>query len=141
MIKSPVDEIVDGIDAIGSILDENLPTMKSRIENLIDKQIDVSQSIAEVKRAITSSDEIQHELKKTSVRTDNRISEIHDTIEALTRRMDQLQKSLLDMMMLMENKGGSVVNGELSDTVKVLEDRLRKLEGNRLIDDNFKTRL
>jgi chromosome segregation ATPase len=123
--KSPVDELVDGIDAIGSILDENLPQIKSRIDEVNNRQRDNASDINEIRRTAKDMDEAHSELKKAVTNLDIRIEEVLGTIAALARRLDQLQKSVLDLTVLTE-KGGSDI--ELSDTVKVLEDRLKRME-------------
>lgn len=123
--KSPVDELVEGIDAIGSILDENLPQIKSRIEELNDRQRDNNSDTNEIRRAIKEIDEITAEVKKAVTNLDIRIEEILGTIGALARRLDQIQKSMLDLTDQIERGGGN----DLADTVKVLEDRLKRLEG------------
>jgi chromosome segregation ATPase len=136
--KSPVDELVDGIDAIGSILDENLPEIKSRLEELDKNHM---ADINEVRRSMKESEETYADLKRAVTNLDIRIEEILGTIGALGRRMDQLQKSLLDLTLAVEKvsvEKGPVelasVDNELSDTVKVLEDRLKKLESGRRPD-------
>ncbi len=124
--KSPIDELVDGIDAIGSILDENLPQIKSRIDDLDSKQRDNNSDINDIRRVVKGMDEVSADLKRAVTNLDIRIEEVLGTIGALARRLDQLQKSILDVTVLVE-KGTD--NIELSDTVKVLEDRLKRLEG------------
>ena len=126
--KSPVDELVDGIDAIGSILDENLPQIKSRIDELNSKQRDNNTDINDIRRIVKDMDDVSADLKKAVTNLDIRIEEVLGTIGALARRLDQLQKSILDVTVMME-KGND--DNELSDTVKVLEDRLKRLEGRR----------
>ncbi len=56
---------------------------------------------------------------------DIHIEEILGTIAALTRRLDQLQQSILDLTTIVES---TAPDSELADTVKVLEDRLKGLE-------------
>jgi chromosome segregation ATPase len=126
--KSPVDELVDGIDAIGSILDENLPQIKSRIEQVSERQRDSNNDINEIRRSVKEMDEISAELKKAVTNLDIRIEEVLGTIGALGRRMDQLQKSVLDLTVQFEHGGG---DSELADAVKVLEDRLKRLESQK----------
>jgi len=123
--KSPVDELVDGIDAIGSILDENLPRIKSRIEDLNDQQRDNNNSLSDMRHTVKAMDEAASEIKKAITNLDIRIEEILGTIGALARRLDQLQKSILDLTLSVE-KGSDDI--ELADTVKGLEDRLRNIE-------------
>lgn len=132
-MKSPVDELVDGLDAIGSILDENLPLIKSRLTDISEKQSVNSGDIAEIRRSAKIADEANAELSKAVTNLDIRIEEILGTIGALGRRLDQLQKSMLDLMESLDQHGG---DSELADTVKSLEDRLKRLEGgaNRLRD-------
>lgn len=125
--KSPVDELVDGLDAIGEILDENLPHIKSRIENLSERHIDSAQSITEIRRIIKDSEEIQGDLKKAVVNFDIRLEEVMGTLSALARRIDQLQKSVVDLTVTVEGSGGG--DSELADAVKVLEDRMKKIDG------------
>ncbi len=147
--KSPVDELVDGIDAIGTILDENLPAIKDRIAKLSEKQIDTAQTTLEIKRTLQTTDDIQDELKRAVTQIDGRLTEFGDTIEALIRRMDQLQKSMLELLMQTDNIAGGnsaenedgVDAGALVSTIKAMDDRIKQLEGNRLINKNFKDRL
>jgi chromosome segregation ATPase len=123
--KSPVDELVDGVDAIGSILDENLPQIKSRIADLDNRQRENNSDINDIRRAVKELDEVSADIKKAVTNLDIRIEEVLGTIGALARRLDQLQKSVLDLTLMVE-KGGT--DSELSDTVKGLEDRLKRLE-------------
>jgi len=122
--KSPVDELVDGIDAIGSILDDNLPQIKSRIDELNERQRDNNLDINEIRRNIKEIDEASSEVQKSVTNLDIRLEEVLGTIAALARRLDQIQKSILDLTDQIERGGDS----ELADTVKVLEDRLKRLE-------------
>jgi chromosome segregation ATPase len=132
-MKSPVDELVDGLDAIGSILDENLPMIKARLSDIGERQTTASGDIGELRRAARIADEANAELNKAVTNLDIRIEEILGTIGALARRLDQLQKSMLDLMEAIDRRG---TDSELADTVKSLEDRLKRLEGgaNRLRD-------
>lgn len=145
--KSPVDELVDGIDAIGTILDENLPALKGGLDKLTEKHIDTSQTVTEIKRAVQTTDEIQDEIKRAVSKLDGRMVEFADTLEALNRRMDQLQKTMLELIMETTRTGtgeggsDSDTEPELADTVKAMEDRLKKLEGNRLLGGDYKKRL
>jgi len=123
--KSPVDELVDGVDAIGSILDENLPQIKSRIADLDNRQRDNNLDINEIRRSVKELDDVSADLKKALTNLDIRIEEVLGTIGALARRLDQLQKSVLDLTVMVE-KGET--DNELADTVKGLEDRLKRLE-------------
>ncbi|MFH1701570.1 MAG: hypothetical protein ABIE07_13405 [Candidatus Zixiibacteriota bacterium] len=138
--KSPVDELVDGIDAIGSILDESLPNIKSRLDNLTERHIDSSQSITEIKRVLKEAEEIQSDLKKSVTNLDIKLEEIMGTINSVTRRMDQLQKSILDLTVLMDHEIPLGSDSGLADAVKTLEDRLNKIEGKRFGQDDFKNR-
>jgi chromosome segregation ATPase len=124
--KSPVDELVDGIDAIGTILDENLPQIKSQIEDLGRRLTENTNDLAETRRALKDIMEDARELGKTVVNIDIHIEEILGTIAALTRRLDQLQQSILDLTTIVES---TAPDSELADTVKGLEDRLKWLEG------------
>ena len=124
--KSPVDELVDGIDAIGSILDENLPQIKNQIEDLDRRLIENTNGLAESRRALKDIMEDAREVGKTVVNIDIHIEEILGTIAALTRRLDQLQQSILDLTTIVESTAS---DSELADTVKGLEDRLKWLEG------------
>jgi chromosome segregation ATPase len=132
--KSPVDELVDGIDAIGSILDENLPQIKSRIAELDDHQRDNNSNINDIRRSVKEMDEVSSDLRKALTNLDIRIEEILGTIGALGRRMDQVQKSMLDLTLQFEAGGG---DSELADTVKVLEDRLKRLEKDKTVNDDI----
>jgi chromosome segregation ATPase len=132
-MKSPVDDLVDGLDAIGSILDENLPLIKARLSDINEQQAVNTGDINEIRRSVKAADEANAELSKAVTNLDIRIEEILGTIGALGRRLDQLQKSMLDLMEAVDQRGGDT---ELSDAVKGLEDRLKRLEGgsNRLRD-------
>lgn len=138
--KSPVDELVDGIDAIGSILDESLPNIKSRLDNLTERHIDSSQTIVEVKRVLKETEEIQSEMKKSVTGLDIKLEEIMGTIGAVTRRMDQLQKSILDLTVLVDRESPLGSDNGLADAVKTLEDRMNKIEGKRFGHDDLKNR-
>jgi chromosome segregation ATPase len=122
--KSPVDELVDGIDAIGSILDENLPEFKTHIENLIRQGADGAARIAEMKGAVKDLTEEYTDLRKLLTNVDVRLEELLAAVNALSRRFDVLQKTILETTVQPRNGGDS----ELSDTVKMLEDRLKRLE-------------
>lgn len=132
-MKSPVDELVDGLDAIGSILDENLPLIKARLSDIGERQTAAAGDIGELRRSAKIADEANAELNKAVTNLDIRIEEILGTIGALGRRLDQLQKSMLDLMETTDSRGA---DSELADTVKSLEDRLKRLESgtNRLRD-------
>lgn len=132
-MKSPVDDLVDGLDAIGSILDENLPLIKARLSDINEQQAANTSDINEIRRSVKAADEANAELTKAVTNLDIRIEEILGTIGALGRRLDQLQKSILDLMETIDQRGSDT---ELADTVKSLEDRLKRLEGgaNRLRD-------
>lgn len=132
-MKSPVDDLVDGLDAIGSILDENLPLIKARLSDINEQQAANTSDINEIRRSVKAADEANAELTKAVTNLDIRIEEILGTIGALGRRLDQLQKSMLDLMESIDQRG---TDTELADTVKSLEDRLKRLEGgtNRLRD-------
>lgn len=138
--KSPVDELVDGIDAIGTILDENLPALKARLDKLTEKHIDTSQTVTEIKRAVQTTDDIQDEIKRAVSKLDGRMVEFADTLEALNRRMDQLQKTMLELIMETTKAGESESGVELADAVKSMDDRIKKLEGNRLLGGDYKKR-
>jgi chromosome segregation ATPase len=132
-MKSPVDDLVDGLDAIGSILDENLPLIKARLSDINEQQAANTGDINEIRRSVKAADEANAELTKAVTNLDIRIEEILATIGALGRRLDQLQKSMLDLMESIDQRG---TDTELADAVKSLEDRLKRLEGgtNRLRD-------
>ncbi len=135
--KSPVDELVDGIDAIGSILDENLPQIKSRLIDLSNHQAELSAATTVLKASGREVDENMSELRKAATNQDVRIEEILSSIGALGRRLDQIQKTLLEMVESIQMGGDS----ELIDAVKTLEDRVRKLESDGPIGpDNFRKR-
>jgi archaellum component FlaC len=126
--KSPVDELVDGIDAIGSILDENLPQIKSRLDDLTTRQADFALKLNEFHATLKSVDDEFAGIQKLLTNLDVRVEEIMATIGAVSRRLDQMQKAVMDLTLLTERK---VDDSELADTVKVLEDRLRRLETGR----------
>ena len=130
--KSPVDDLVDGIDAIGTILDENLPAIKSMIDDLAGRQAVTTSDVGDLRRSVRNSDEILSDLKKSITNLDIRLEEVLATIGALSRRMDQIQKSILDLTVQSDTLPA---DEELSDTVKVLEDRLKRLEDKRKADD------
>lgn len=136
--KSPVDELVDGLDAIGTILDENLPQIKTRLGELEGQGASKGRDIQEIRGAIKESNEIYNDLRKAINDLDIKTEEIISTIGALARRLDQLQKSVLDLMLVAE-KG--TLDPELADTIKTLEDRINRLEGkpsgSRTFPDRF----
>jgi len=66
-------------------------------------------------------------MQKTLATIDIRVEEILASLGALGRRLDQLQKSVLDLLVTTEK---NTTDSDLADTVKGLEDRLRRLEGN-----------
>jgi len=122
--KSPVDELVDGLDAIGAILDENLPLIKSRLDELTGRQAANTNDINALRHSSKGIDESIVELKRTATNLDIRIEEILGTINALGRRIDQLQKSMLDMTLMVQELS---IDSELADTVKMLEDRIKSI--------------
>ena len=123
--KSPVDELVDGIDAIGTILDESLPQIKSRLDDLLNDQIENTTNVNLLRQASKTTDENLVELRKSTTNTDIRLEEVLNSIAALGRRLDQLQKSILDLTVQIEQLS---IDNELVDAVKMLEDRVRKVE-------------
>ena len=135
--RSPVDELVDGLDAIGTILDENLPQIKARLSEMEDNQSSTTRDVTEIRRLLKETDETFGDLKKAVSTIDVRLEELMATVGAFTRRMDQLQKSMLDIMDLMENRD---IDDELADTVKNLEDRLKRLETGQRPADDFRNR-
>lgn len=137
--KSPVDELVDGIDAIGSILDENLPQIKSRLDGLLNDQTENSARINLLHQSSKSTDEHMMELRRSTANIDVRQEEILAAISALGRRLDQLQKSILDLTVQVEELS---IDSELVDAVKLLEDRIRRVETDHLKPDgdDFKKR-
>lgn len=124
--KSPVDELVDGIDAIGTILDENLPQLKSRLDDLTTRQADFALKLNEFHATSKRLDDEYTGMQKTLATIDIRVEEILAAIGAVSRRFDQLQKTVIELTLQTE-RGGH--DSELADTVKGLEDRLRRLEG------------
>jgi chromosome segregation ATPase len=122
--KSPVDELVDGLDAIGAILDENLPLIKSRLDELTGRQAANANDINALRHSSKGIDESIAELKRTATNLDIRIEEILGTINALGRRIDQLQRSMLDMTLMVQELS---IDSELADTVKMLEDRIKSI--------------
>lgn len=135
--RSPVDELVDGLDAIGSILDENLPQIKARLAEMEDNQSTNTRDVGEIRRVLKETDETFGDLKKAVTTVDVRMEELMATVGAFTRRMDQVQKSILDLMDMIENRD---VDNELSDTVKNLEDRLKRLEAGERPANDFRKR-
>ena len=131
--KSPVDELVDGIDAIGSMLDENLPRFSSKLDDLQRQQPEISQRLIEIRSAAKEISDSNAELRRALASLDVRTEEIMATIGVLTRRVESLQKSVLELCDALPRVNSS---DELSDSVKMLEDRMKKLEsqhaGNRL---------
>ncbi|MCP4567510.1 MAG: hypothetical protein GY841_08025 [FCB group bacterium] len=123
--KSPVDELVDGIDAIGTILDENLPQIKSRLDELLNDQIENTTHVNLLHQSSKTVDENMVELRKAATNSDIRQEEVLNSIAALGRRLDQLQKSILDLTVQVEELS---IDNELVDAVKMLEDRVRKVE-------------
>jgi chromosome segregation ATPase len=124
--KSPVEELVEGVDAIGTILDETLPTIRTQIEELVERQIETSNHVTELrslqKELLEKQGDIQRRLHDAELKQD----ETSGTINALFRRLEQIQKSILELAEQVEKVTGG---DELSDTVKMLEDRVRKIEG------------
>lgn len=135
--KSPVDELVDGIDAVGSILDENLPLIKSRIADIENLQSVNCKDISEIRRSLKEADEVYGDLKRAVANIDIRLEELLGTIGALARRLDQLQKSVLDLTVMVEKGTG---DNELADTVKQLEDRVNRIEGKKTGPIDFSDR-
>ncbi len=123
--KSPVDELVDGIDAIGSIIDETLPQLKSRIDEMATRQLDNSHIINDMRVSLKELREINAALEKTAATLDLRLEEILSAVGNLAFRLDQVQKMVLE---LGEKAGVGTGDNELVDTVKMLEDRLKRLE-------------
>lgn len=123
--KSPVDELVDGIDAIGTILDENLPQMSSRVNEVVKQVLESTNRLNEIKITVKDVADGYTDLRKSLATLDVRVEEILATIGAFTRRMEVLQKSILE---LTDQSAKSSPDVDLSDTVKMLEDRLKKLE-------------
>jgi chromosome segregation ATPase len=126
--KSPVDELVDGIDAIGSIIDENLPQLKSRIEEMATSQLANSHNINDMRESLKELHEVNDALEKTAATLDLRLEEILSAVGNLAFRLDQVQKMVLE---LSEKAGLGTGDNELVDTVKMLEDRLKRLESRR----------
>lgn len=123
--KSPVDELVDGIDAIGTILDENLPLIRQQLNQLSANHTATTNSINAIANSSKESDNALAEVSKSLVNLDLRMEATDRILEALTRRIDQLQKSMIELTVRTETVES---NSELSDAVKMLEDRLRKIE-------------
>jgi methyl-accepting chemotaxis protein len=126
--KSPVDELVDGIDAIGSVIDENLPQLKNRIEEISISQLDNARNINEIRNSLKELHEVNDALQKTAATLDLRSEEILSAVGNLAFRLDQVQKMVLE---LSEKAGLGTGDNELVDTVKTLEDRLKRLEAAR----------
>lgn len=126
--KSPVDELVDGIDAIGSVIDENLPQLKSRIEEIASRQADNTNTVNELRESLKELHKTAHALETSSANLDMRLEEILSTMGNLAFRLDQLQKTVLE---LSEKAGLGSGDNELVDAVKMLEDRLKRLEARR----------
>lgn len=126
--KSPVDELVDGIDAIGSVIDENLPQLKSRIEEIASRQADNANTINSLCDSLKELHEIANTLEKSSANLDMRLEELLSAVGNLAFRLDQVQKMVLE---LSDKAGLGTGDTELVDTVKMLEDRLKRLESRR----------
>ncbi|MDD4050307.1 MAG: hypothetical protein PHR28_00230 [candidate division Zixibacteria bacterium] len=126
--KSPVDELVDGIDAIGSIIDENLPQLKSRIEEITTSQLSNAVNINDIRESLKELHEVNNALEKTAATLDLRMEEILSAVGNLAFRLDQVQKMVLEIS---EKAGLGTGDNELVDTVKMLEDRLKRLESRR----------
>ncbi|NMC44739.1 MAG: hypothetical protein GYA46_12540 [candidate division Zixibacteria bacterium] len=126
--KSPVDELVDGIDAIGSVIDENLPQLKSRIEEIAINQADNTNTVNELRNSVKELREIANALERSSINLDMRLEELLSAAGNLAFRLDQVQKTVLE---LGEKAGVGTGDHELVDTVKMLEDRLKRLESRR----------
>jgi len=126
--KSPVDELVDGIDAIGTILDENLPQLKNRLDDLTTRQADFALKLNEFHATLKRLDDEYTGMQKTLATIDIRVEEILAAIGAVSRRLDQLQKSALELSVIAERKGADT---ELADVVKALDDRLKMIEARR----------
>lgn len=125
--KSPTDELVDGIDAIGTILDENLPEINSRIASLANDSRQTTDELARIKNLIGNSEETNTETRKAIGRLEVRVEEVMQTIAAMTRRIDLLHKTILEHSADMPEQGYQK-DGGLADTVKLLEDRLKLVE-------------
>lgn len=125
--KSPTDELVDGIDAIGTILDENLPEINSRIASLANDSRQTTEELARIKNLIGNSEETNTETRKAIGRLDIRVEEVMQTIAAMTRRIDLLQKTILELS-TGDSEQDRQTDGSLADTVKLLEDRLKLVE-------------
>ncbi len=130
--KSPTDELVDGIDAIGSILDENLPEINSQLASLSQKSFTAEEDLTRLKNSIRSSEELNSETRKAMNNLDIRVEEVLQTIAAMTRRIDLLHKAVLELSSDSLGPGMETADnrsdGELADTVKILEDRLKLVE-------------
>lgn len=126
--KSPVDELVDGIDAIGAILDDNLPRLNSQIEEMGKRQLDQEQQVTDMRGLLKELHEMHNAVEKTVTTLDIRIEELLAAVGTLAFRLDQIQKMVLEL-----SDKASVGSGdtELVDTVKMLEDRLKRLEARR----------
>lgn len=135
--KSPVDELVDGIDAIGTILDENLPMIKSRLEELAGRQASNTNDINILRQSGKTGEESLVEIKKSITDLDVRLEEVLGTINALGRRLDQVQKSLMDMNLMLQELS---IDSELADTVKMLEDRIKNISNANTGVEDFKRR-
>jgi len=128
MGKSPVDDLVDGLDAIGSIIDENIPGIREKLSELAEGQKINGNDLSVLKKSYHEMTESLAELRKTDINIDVKLEEVSATIGALTRRLDQIQKSILD---LTEAINHLAFDNELADAVKVLEDKLKRVESGR----------
>lgn len=130
--KSPTDELVDGIDAIGTILDENLPEINSQLASLSQKSFSVEEDLTRIKNSIHGSEEMNSETRKAMNSLDIRVEEVLQTIAAMTRRIDLLHKAVLELSTEPSGRGMTATDnrsdGELADSVKILEDRLKLVE-------------
>jgi len=123
--KSPVDELVDGMDAIGTILDENLPQIRNQLNQLTANYTAIVNSLNNRGDSAKEFESTLLEVREDLTNLDLKLEDTGRILDALPRRIDQLQKSIIELTVKTETVGSG---SELADAVKMLEDRLRKIE-------------
>jgi len=123
--KSPVDELVDGIDAVGTILNESMPHINHRLQELEAHQNTNTNALNALQQSHRELNEGLEELGRAVGNIDMRFEEMSATMTAISRRLDQIQQTLLGLSDILQTGGA---DNDLVDTVKMLEDRLKRLE-------------
>ncbi len=126
--KSPVDELVDGIDAVGTILNESMPQINHRLQELEVHQNTNINALNALQQSYRELNEGLEELGRAVGSIDMRIEEVSVTMTAISRRLDQIQQTLLGLSDILQTGGA---DNDLVDTVKMLEDRLKRLEATK----------